>query len=132
MRRLQDPLCGRRRRRTLHDPHLPAAWLRRAKPRLHGRDGRLRGLDPSDAVAEYADSKGQRRIAISNRVFLCVPRYVLTRGEMAPSSDAAQVVFELRALLEAATRDMRDEPPAVIVMRTRRAIDRALVTWSVA
>ncbi len=56
----------------------------------------------------------------------------ITRGEMAPSSDAAQVVFELRALLEAATRDMRDEPPAVIVMRTRRAIDRALVTWSAA
>ena len=56
----------------------------------------------------------------------------ITRGEMAPSSDAAQVVFELRALLEAATRDMRDEPPAVIVTRTRRAIDRALVTWSAA
>ena len=56
----------------------------------------------------------------------------IARGEMAPSSDAAQVVFELRALLEAATRDMRDEPPAVIVSRTRRAIDRALVTWSAA
>lgn len=51
-------------------------------------------------------------------------------GEMAAASDPAQAVFELRAVLDAAARGMRDEPPAMIVTRARRAIDRALVTWS--
>ncbi len=53
-------------------------------------------------------------------------------GEMAASSDPAQAVFELRAVLDAAARGMRDEPPATIVTRARRAIDRALVTWAAA
>ena len=56
----------------------------------------------------------------------------IAHGEMAAASDPAQAVFELRALLDAAARGMRDEPPAVIVTRTRLAIDRALVTWSAA
>jgi uncharacterized repeat protein (TIGR01451 family) len=52
-------------------------------PAGYDRNGQLRGLDPSDTIAEYADSKGQRRIACSNRICLCVPRYVVTRGETA-------------------------------------------------
>jgi uncharacterized repeat protein (TIGR01451 family) len=44
--------------------------------------GRLAGLDPSDTVAEYEDSKGNRRVAISNRVRLCVPRFIVVKGEM--------------------------------------------------
>jgi uncharacterized repeat protein (TIGR01451 family) len=43
--------------------------------------GRLRGLDPSDTVAEYTDSGGRRRLACSNRVCLCVPRYIVIRTE---------------------------------------------------
>ncbi len=54
----------------------------------------------------------------------------IARGEMAAASDPAQAVFELCALLDAAAHGMRDEPPAVVVTRTRHAIDRALVTWS--
>ncbi len=45
-------------------------------------DGKLAGLDPSDTVAEYVDSKGNRKIAISNRVCVCVPRFVVVRGEI--------------------------------------------------
>lgn len=44
-------------------------------------DGKLNGLDPSDTVAEYVDSKGNRKIAVSNRVCVCVPRFVVVRGE---------------------------------------------------
>lgn len=49
-----------------------------------GRDfmGRLQGLDPSDTVAEYTDSAGRRKIAVSNRVCLCVPRFIIFRGEV--------------------------------------------------
>jgi uncharacterized repeat protein (TIGR01451 family) len=50
----------------------------------YGPDGKLRGLDPSDTVAEYIDDKGRKRITPSNRVCLCIPRYVITRGEVAP------------------------------------------------
>jgi uncharacterized repeat protein (TIGR01451 family) len=54
-------------------------------------DGRLRGLDPSDTVAEYADSKGQRRVVCSNKVCLCVPRYVTARGETGLGSNRVVV-----------------------------------------
>jgi uncharacterized repeat protein (TIGR01451 family) len=47
--------------------------------------GKLQGLDPSDTVAEYADSKGQRRVAISNRVCVCVPRYAILRSQLVPT-----------------------------------------------
>src|SRR4029077_12971807 len=43
------------------------------------------GLDPMDTVAEYADSTGRRKLAISNRVCLCVPRYAVIRTEIAPA-----------------------------------------------
>src|SRR5262249_22464723 len=57
----------------------------------YDRNGELRGLDPSDTIAEYADSHGRRRIVCSNRVCLCVPRYVITRGETAPAGQLALV-----------------------------------------
>jgi uncharacterized repeat protein (TIGR01451 family) len=45
------------------------------------RQGKLRGLDPSDTVAEYFDSRGRQRLAISNRVCLCIPRFVVVKTE---------------------------------------------------
>jgi uncharacterized repeat protein (TIGR01451 family) len=50
----------------------------------YGRDGKLRGVDPSDTVAEYLDGKGRRRLVVSNRVCLIVPRFVVVRGETQP------------------------------------------------
>ncbi|HKB37406.1 MAG TPA: DUF11 domain-containing protein [Gemmataceae bacterium] len=38
-------------------------------------EGRLQGVDPEDTVAEYRDGEGRKRIACSNRVCLCVPRF---------------------------------------------------------
>jgi uncharacterized repeat protein (TIGR01451 family) len=54
-------------------------------------DGRLQGLDPADTIAEYSDSRGQRRIAVSNRVCICVPRFVIVRGEVGLAGVSAQV-----------------------------------------
>jgi uncharacterized repeat protein (TIGR01451 family) len=48
-----------------------------------GPDGKLRGLDPSDTVAEYTDSQGQRRLAVSNRIGLCIPRFLIVKSEAA-------------------------------------------------
>jgi len=47
----------------------------------YDRTGQLRGLDPSDTVAEYTDAKGRPRIVPSNRVALCVPRFVIFKSE---------------------------------------------------
>lgn len=45
-----------------------------------GFGGRLSGLDPEDTVAEYRDAAGTKKIAISNRVCLCVPRFAVFRS----------------------------------------------------
>jgi uncharacterized repeat protein (TIGR01451 family) len=59
--------------------------------------GRLRGLDPSDTVAEYSTCKGLRKLAISNRVCLCVPRYIVLRSELIPVG--AETVLALKDTL---------------------------------
>jgi uncharacterized repeat protein (TIGR01451 family) len=53
--------------------------------------GRLRGLDPGDTLAQYADSMGRPHISVSNRVCICVPRYVVIRTEIAPAAELALV-----------------------------------------
>jgi uncharacterized repeat protein (TIGR01451 family) len=54
-------------------------------------EGRLRGLDPADTVAEYTDVCGRRRLTVSNRVCICVPRFVITRVDVGLASHAALV-----------------------------------------
>lgn len=51
----------------------------------------------------------------------------VAQGEMAPTHDAAQVAFELDAVLEAAGRAWRDGPSGVVTARARRAVDRVLL-----
>jgi uncharacterized repeat protein (TIGR01451 family) len=47
--------------------------------------GQLGGLNPTDTVAVYADSRGQRHITVSNRVCICVPRFVVMRADSYPA-----------------------------------------------
>jgi uncharacterized repeat protein (TIGR01451 family) len=54
----------------------------RLRKAARGGDGELHGLDPEDTVAEYTDSKGRRHITCSNRVCICVPRFVVLRKEL--------------------------------------------------
>ena len=51
------------------------------------RQGQLRGVDPTDTVAEYVNARGQQRVVCSNRVALCVPRFVIVRSEIGLASD---------------------------------------------
>jgi uncharacterized repeat protein (TIGR01451 family) len=55
----------------------------------YGPDGKLVGLDPTDTVAQYFDNCGRPRVAVSNRVCLLVPRFIHTRGEIAPAGQVA-------------------------------------------
>src|SRR5262245_23920636 len=44
--------------------------------------GQLRGVEPADTVAEYRDASGRLKVAVSNRVCLCVPRFGILRTEV--------------------------------------------------
>jgi uncharacterized repeat protein (TIGR01451 family) len=54
-------------------------------------EGKLVGLDPTDAVARYQDSCGRPHVAVSNRVCLLVPRFIHMRGEIAPAGQVAML-----------------------------------------
>jgi uncharacterized repeat protein (TIGR01451 family) len=56
-----------------------------------GRDGKLKGLDPTDTIAEYTDSRGNRKLAASNRVALCVPRFIIFKTELGLATQAARL-----------------------------------------
>jgi uncharacterized repeat protein (TIGR01451 family) len=76
--RVCDPIVGCRHpeEECLHDGGdvgLPAGIL---------PDGRLGGLDVTDTVAEYTDSKGRKSVAKSNRICICVPRFAALRHEL--------------------------------------------------
>ena len=58
-------------------------------PAGYDKKGTLRGVDPSDTIAEYVDSHGRKKIAISNRVALCLPRFILLKTETIPIIRAA-------------------------------------------
>lgn len=73
----------------IYDPLLgPAPWLYYTlpdggdwgEPVGYDRFGRLVGRDPSDTIAEYKNSKDEKKIAISNRVFLCIPRFIVAKN----------------------------------------------------
>lgn len=50
-----------------------------------GPAGELEGVDPSDTIAEYTDSRDRRRLACSNRVCILAPRFAWTRLEILPA-----------------------------------------------
>jgi uncharacterized repeat protein (TIGR01451 family) len=50
-----------------------------------GPGGRLGGLDPGDTAAEYTNCCGERRVVTSNCVCICVPRFIVVRGEIQPA-----------------------------------------------
>jgi uncharacterized repeat protein (TIGR01451 family) len=53
--------------------------------------GQLGGLNPTDTVAVYTDSHGRPHIAVSNRVCICVPRFVVLGVTSYPAGYGAVV-----------------------------------------
>jgi uncharacterized repeat protein (TIGR01451 family) len=56
--------------------------------------GQLGGLNPTDTVAVYADSRGKKHIAVSNRVCICVPRFVVLRTINFPAGVGTALTVE--------------------------------------
>jgi hypothetical protein len=54
-------------------------------------DGKLGGLNPSDSAVEYTTEAGKRKIAVSNRICVLVPRYAVARQEIAPAGVASSL-----------------------------------------
>ena len=48
------------------------------------RNGELSGLDPSDTIATYRDSRGIKHISPSNLICFCVPRFAVLRHQTMP------------------------------------------------
>lgn len=63
-----------------------------------GPEGKLTNVDPQDAVAEYVTSKGDRKIAVSNKVCICVPRFAVVRGLLLPNNYEGAVGLRLAEL----------------------------------
>ncbi len=75
--------------------------------------GRLLGLDPSDTLAEYVDSCGKKRLSISNRVCLCVPRFAVLRTDLLPL-DFNNLVRPINAQVEQVQFLLKRRVPPVV------------------
>jgi uncharacterized repeat protein (TIGR01451 family) len=121
---LYDPIVGPRpaEEECLHDggdSGVPAGL---------DQQGRLFGLDPSDTVAEYTDNHGQKHLAISNRVCLCVPRYAILTAPITPAGYESAVALgrsegilgqAVLQLKQAEVEVHQSQPPVVLRSRER-------------
>lgn len=70
------------------------------KNRIHfGPNGKLKGLDPADTVAEFTTGQGVRKLVVSNPVCVFSPRFVVVRQTM--SMGRAYTVWESGRLAQA-------------------------------
>lgn len=111
--RVYDPTLGRRlpEEECLHDGGdvgLPAGI---------DHNGKLGGLDPTDSIAEYTDSAGRRRIAKSNRVCICTPRYAILRNEL-PLAGTSTVYIPAGAEAIRARAQMSIHVPSLLTEQT--------------
>ena len=83
----------------MYDPQLGAApWLYYSlpgggdwgPPAGFDADGKLVGVDPADTVVEFKPRNGQPQIAASNRVYLCIPRFLIARVPEGEGEGAGQ------------------------------------------
>jgi uncharacterized repeat protein (TIGR01451 family) len=56
----------------------------RGQPAFFEPNGNIRGINPSDTVAEYKDVAGNRRLAVTNEVCVFAPRFLAVRHELPP------------------------------------------------
>jgi uncharacterized repeat protein (TIGR01451 family) len=78
-----------------------------------GQDGRLVGLDPSDTLAEYNDSRGQKKIAVSNRVCFCVPRYLVMKSLVGAAANIGRTSAQDAKIARAAGKAETAQTPVL-------------------
>jgi uncharacterized repeat protein (TIGR01451 family) len=85
------------------------------------RNGQLHGVDPSDTVAAYKDAYGQRHIAISNRVCICVPRFVIIRSELLPAGYESRVRLHAADIVQSQL-NVRSRQPSEAAMQSEQLV----------
>jgi uncharacterized repeat protein (TIGR01451 family) len=81
----------------LHGPRHPSEFVTLWEGGMSGaavgvtREGKLKGFNPTDTVAEYTDSKGVKKLAVSNRIGLCVPRFIVFKTERSLAAQTARL-----------------------------------------
>jgi uncharacterized repeat protein (TIGR01451 family) len=75
----------------------------------YDRLGRLKGLDSTDTMAEYTDSKGKKKLALSNRVALCVPRFIIFKTELALATQSGRHTTNNALTIAAASASIGQE-----------------------
>jgi uncharacterized repeat protein (TIGR01451 family) len=94
---LYDPILGPR-----HPSEFTTLWDGGDSGPQAGfnRAGKLKGIDPTDTMAEYIDSRGVKKLAVSNRIGLCVPRYIVFKGEYGLASQLAKLNLDAALTLK--------------------------------
>jgi uncharacterized repeat protein (TIGR01451 family) len=81
----------------VHGPRHPSEFVTiydggdSGPPAGFDRFGKLKGLDPTDTMAEYTDSRGKKKLAVSNRIGLCVPRFIIFKTELMLASQEVRL-----------------------------------------
>lgn len=105
----------------------------RLQPAGYDNAGHLGGVDPEDTVAEYRDSKGRRHIIHSNRVCVCVPRFIALRKELPlqvtegvlPPIDRKAIKRDVTIADRVPPRQtVQVKPPIPVVGRLRPSVNR--------
>jgi uncharacterized repeat protein (TIGR01451 family) len=79
-----------------------------------GRGDKLYGLDPSDTALEFNTSKG-KKVATSNQVCVCIPRFAVQRVEQAPLSQHAINGPRIGVLAQPPRVTIKKVPPLDVV-----------------
>ncbi len=77
-----------------------------------GANNKLFGLDPSDTAIEYTDVKG-RKVKTSNRVCICVPRFIALRSATMPEGNLTVQGPRINNLLNGTTQVQLKQPALV-------------------
>ena len=94
--------------------------------------GNLVNIDPEDTVAEWTDSTGRRHVVPSNRVCLCVPRYLALRkivpvaatdGQLGPLASVASKRLDMFSGLQPIDNARQAKGPVGLDGRQRPAED---------
>jgi uncharacterized repeat protein (TIGR01451 family) len=85
--------------------------------------GNLAGVDPEDTVAEYRDASGRRSIACSNRVCLCVPRYVVLRKELPLALNENTIALSDTRLVQKQIEYQETLPPNLTIQYAKLKAD---------
>lgn len=84
-----------------------------------GPGGRVGGLNPTDVALEYTRADGKRRVAGSNAVCICSPRYVTRRVDVLPGGLRSNAALDAVANVVSRSVASGNTPPMAVANRVK-------------